>query len=49
MERGWWKIEYGAVSDNFIEPNETDLAHIGEMIRQGYLEGEIVQDSQEEE
>ena len=42
-ERGWWKIEYN------VEPNEYDLEHIGESIKQGYLEGEIVQDEPEPE
>lgn len=40
--RGYWSIEYS------IEPNESDLDHITEMIKQGFLGGEIVQESWDE-
>ena len=34
-ERGWWKITYT------VEPDEIDLEHIAELIKDGYTEGEI--------
>ena len=34
-EMGWWKLE------TTVEPDEIDLEHIGEMIKEGYVEGEI--------
>lgn len=42
METGWWKIEYT------IEPDEYDLDHIAELIRQGFTSGEIVQEEDED-
>ena len=42
MKRGWWKITYN------IEPNETDLEHIAGLIKQGFIEGEMVQEDEEE-
>ena len=42
MKRGWWKITYT------IEPNEVDLEHITGLIKQGYIEGEMVQEDEEE-
>ena len=42
MKRGWWKITYT------IEPNEVDLEHIAGLIQQGYIEGEMVQEDEEE-
>jgi hypothetical protein len=40
--RGWWKITYT------IEPNETDLEHITSLIKQGYIEGEMIHHEEEE-
>lgn len=40
--RGWWKISYEGA-----EPNEIDLDHIAKCIKEGYTEGEIVDDGQE--
>jgi hypothetical protein len=36
--RGWWTIEFT------VEPSESDLDHIAEMIKQGCTQGEIVKD-----
>lgn len=36
--QGAWSIEFTT------EPNEMDLEHIAEMIKQGYTSGQIVQD-----
>lgn len=35
-ESGWWQIKYT------VEPDETDLAHIAQLIKEGYTDGEIV-------
>jgi len=40
--RGWWKITYT------IEPNEGDLEHITGLIKQGYIEGEMVHEEEED-
>ena len=42
MKTGWWKIEFT------IEPDEYDRDHIAELIKQGFTEGEIVQEETEE-
>lgn len=35
---GWWTL---TISED-CEPDDVDLEHIAEMIKQGYTEGEIV-------
>ena len=44
MTRGWWSIQYEAVDEEFVEPNEADLEHIAECIKEGYTNGEILQE-----
>ena len=39
-ERGWWKISFTTT------PSTTDLEHIATLIKQGNVEGEIVEDEQ---
>lgn len=39
-DSSWWKIEF----TDGVEPNDSDLYHIAELIKDGYTEGEIVQD-----
>ncbi len=45
---GYWEIKINIWDDDdadkFIEPNEIDLEHIAEMIKQGYTSGEVVHD-----
>ena len=41
--RGWWKLEVGD-----CYPNECDIEHIADLIRQGYTEGEICEDEEDE-
>lgn len=36
--KGWWTLT------TTTEPNEVDLEHIAEMIKQGYTSGEITED-----
>lgn len=40
---GWWKIEFT------VKPNETDLEHIAKLIKEGFTEGEILHDDEDEE
>lgn len=42
-ERGWWKLE------TTVEPNTTDREHIAKLIEQGNNEGEICQDTDEDD
>ncbi len=49
--QGWWKVDINIWDDEddekddySIDPNETDLEHIGEMIAQGCTQGEICHD-----
>jgi hypothetical protein len=42
-EYGWWTLTTN------VEPSEADLEHIGEMIKQGFYSGEIVQDEEEQD
>jgi hypothetical protein len=39
---GWWKIEFTE------EPEQDDLDHIAQLIKDGYTEGEIADSSFEE-
>jgi len=40
MKKGWWTIEFT------IEPTETDLEYIAELIKQGFTSGEILQEDE---
>ena len=42
-ESGWWKL------DCTVEPDDSDLEHIAELIKEGYVEGEICADDSDEE
>jgi len=42
-KRGWWRLEVGD-----CYPNEFDLENIAYLIRQGYTEGEICKDEEDE-
>lgn len=49
MKRGWWKFTWESVGENDItELNECDLEHIADCIKQGYTEGEIIQEEEED-
>ena len=41
MTTGWWDITFT------IEPNDTDLQHIAEQIKQGFTSGQIIQEDPE--
>ncbi len=38
MTGGWWSL------DTTIEPNDIDLEHIAQLIKDGFTSGEIIQD-----
>lgn len=38
---GWWTIEYT------IEPNDADLEHIANLIKEGFTSGEMIQEAEE--
>ena len=40
-ESGWWSL------DCTVEPNDTDLEHIIELIRMGFTSGEVAGDEEE--
>ena len=43
-ERGWWTLDVGD-----CEPDEYDLEHIGELIKEGYTSGEICETEDEKD
>ena len=44
MKKSWWKL---IITDypNF-DPNDADLEHIAELIKQGYHQGELIQEEE---
>lgn len=45
VEKGWWKLTITGVD----HMNETDRHYIAEWIRQGFNEGEIIHEKEENE
>ena len=45
-KRSWWSLTIKDYPN--YEPNDVDLEHIAEMIKQGYTQGELIQESEEE-
>ena len=45
-KRSWWSLIIKDYPD--FDPNETDLEHIAECIKQGYDQGELIQESEEQ-
>lgn len=43
-QRGWWEL---TLSPNDLELSEVDQEHIGELIKEGYTSGEVVEDEDE--
>jgi len=41
-DSGWWKLK------TTVKPNQIDLDHIAEMVKQGYTSGEIVEEDKPE-
>jgi len=42
IKSSWWKLSIDDYPN--YEPNEIDLKHIAEMIKQGYTQGELIQE-----
>ena len=43
----WWKLTIEDYPN--YKPNDADLEHIAEMIKQGYDQGELIQEDESEE
>lgn len=41
-QQGWWNLT------TTVEPSEADLEHIADMIKDGFTEGQIVADGEDE-
>lgn len=48
MKRGWWKLTWTPI-DDIEELSEATLEHIGDSIKQGYTQGEILEEEEEED
>jgi hypothetical protein len=46
-KRSWWKLTIDDYPN--YKPNDVDLEHISELIKQGYDQGELIQEIEEEE
>ena len=44
-KKSWWSLIIKDYPD--FEPHEDTLKHIGEMIEQGYTQGELIQEEEE--
>ena len=45
MKISWWRLTIEDYPN--YKPNDIDLEHIAEMIKQGYDQGELIQDENE--
>ena len=47
MKRSWWRL----VIDDYpsYKPNDIDLEHIAKCIKQGYDQGELIQEEEDKE
>ena len=47
---GWWKIEIykEGYKGGETEPTEVDLGHIADVIKEGYTEGEVMDEDEED-
>ena len=46
IKTSWWKLTIKDYPN--YEPNDADLEHIAEMIKQGYNQGELIQEIEDE-
>ena len=46
MKRSWWSLKIHDYPN--YDPNDADLEHIGEMIKQGCHQGELIQEGDKE-
>ena len=47
MKRSYWKLIINDYPN--YEPNDADLEHIAQLIKQGYHQGELIQEEEREE
>ena len=47
MKTSWWKLTIDDYPN--YKPNDIDLEHIAEMIKQGYDNGQLIQEDEESE
>ena len=51
-KHGWWKVKFELTLDgkrvSFFNLSESTQEHIVDLIKQGYHEGEIIEESEEE-
>ena len=47
IKRSWWSLKIEGYPE--YEPNDADLEHIAECIKQGYDNGELVQEAEDED
>jgi hypothetical protein len=46
-KRSWWTLTINDYPN--YKPNDVDLEHIAELIKQGYDQGELIQETESEE
>ena len=46
-KRSWWKLTIDDYPN--YKPNDADLKHIAELIKQGYDQGELIQEIEDDE
>ena len=46
-KRSWWKLTIDDYPN--YKPNDADLKHIAELIKQGYDKGELIQEIEDDE
>ena len=52
MKTGWWHLEWNSTSsgdEELTELNDIDQEHIGDLIKEGFTSGEIIQEDREED
>jgi hypothetical protein len=47
IKRSWWSLKIEGYPE--YEPNDADLEHIAECIKQGYDNGELIQEAEDED
>jgi len=47
VKKSWWSLKIHDYPN--FDPNDVDLDHIAELIKQGYDQGELIQEENEED
>jgi len=48
MKRGYWKLTYNEVDDGFGEMDDNDKEHVSRLVKEGYIEGELIHHEENE-